>query len=108
MLVEKKEEKKFVMWNKFPSSARDLSFLIDRKHDFKNIKEVIEKYKPAALEDYTLTGLYDGKGIPQEKISILMSFKYRSPDKTLKNDEVNELHDSLVNKLVNDLSAIRR
>ncbi len=108
LLTEKKEEKNFKMWNKFPTATRDLSFLIDREHKFKNISETIEKYKPEDLEDFSLAGIYEGKGVPPEKISIFMNFRYRNADRTLTNDEVNELHDQLVNKLVEDLGIIRR
>ncbi|MCK5222181.1 MAG: hypothetical protein KAR14_11420, partial [Candidatus Aminicenantes bacterium] len=77
-------------------------------HKFEKISETIKKYKPEDLEDYSLAGLYEGKGVPPEKISIFMNFKYRNIDRTLTNDEVNELHDLLVNKLVEDLGIIRR
>ena len=108
VLTEKNEKKNFKMWNRFPTATRDLSFLIDREYKFEKISKTIKKYKPEDLEDYSLAGLYEGKGIPPEKISIFMNFKYRNSDRTLTNDEVNELHDLLVNKLVEDLGIIRR
>lgn len=108
VLIEKKEEKKFRVWNRFPTANRDLSFLIDRKYKFEKISETINKYKPEDLEDYSLAGLYEGKGVPPEKISIFMNFRYRNTDRTLTSDEVNELHDLLINKLVKDLGIVRR
>ena len=108
VMTEKRVEKNFAVWNRLPAATRDLSFLINRGNKFKFISEVIEKYRPDALEDYSLTDLYEGKGIPQDKISMLMNFRYRSIERTLTADEVNDLHDSLTEKLTDELEIIRR
>jgi len=108
VMTEKRVEKNFDIWNRLPAATRDLSFLINRKNKYESIAKVIEKYRPEALENYSLTDLYEGKGIPDDKISMLMNFRYRSSAKTLTTDEVNDLHESLTEKLNDDLGIIRR
>ncbi len=108
IMTGKKEEKNFRIWNRMPAATRDLSFLINREYLYNSIIEAIEKFRPADLEDYSLTSLYEGKGVPQDKISMLMNFRYRSIKKTLTTDEVNDLHDSLTSKLSDELGIIRR
>ncbi len=78
VMTEKRVEENFDIWNRLPAATRDLSFLINRENKFKSISKVIEKYRPKALEDYSLADLYEGKGIPHDKISMLMNFRYRS------------------------------
>ncbi len=108
ILNENFKERKFISWNIFPSAPRDFSFLIDKDTGYNKIKELIEMEKPEFLSDYSLVDLYEGKGIPENKISMLMSFKYRRPDRTLTNEEINGLHNSLTDMLVNNLGIIRR
>ncbi len=108
VMTEQRVEKNFDIWNRLPAATRDLSFLINRENKYESIGKVIEKYRPEALEDYSLTDLYEGKGIPDDKISMLMNFRYRSSERTLTTDEVNDLHNSLTKKLTDDLGIIRR
>jgi len=108
ILTAKKEEKDFRVWNRLPAATRDLSFLINRDIGFSSIRDAVEKFRPDELEDYSLTDLYEGKGIPGDKISMLMNFRYRSPEKTLTTEEVNDLHDTLTGKLTDELQIIRR
>ncbi|MEN8222581.1 MAG: phenylalanine--tRNA ligase subunit beta [Acidobacteriota bacterium] len=108
VMTEKRVEKNFKIWNRLPAATRDLSFLINRENKFSSIRKAIEKYRPEALEDYSLTDLYEGKGIPHDKISMLMNFRYRSSERTLTTEEVNDLHDSLTEKLTDELGVIRR
>jgi len=104
----KRVENKFKLWNKFPSAIRDLSFLSERDLSYNLIGEMIEKHKSIDLEEYSLTDLYEGKDIPKDKVSMLMNFRYRSTKRTLTNDEVNDLHNTLTEKLVKELGIIRR
>ena len=107
-LLEKLEEKAFVMWAKFPASKRDFSFLMDRNISYDKIDAVIEELSPCFLEDYNLSDLYDGENIPSGKISLSMSFSYRDPDRTLTNDEINETHNQFIQALVARLNLIQR
>lgn len=108
ILTAKREDKNFRVWNRLPAATRDLSFLFNRDTGFSSIREAVEKFRPHELEDYSLTDLYEGKGIPGNKISMLMNFRYRSPEKTLTTEEVNDLHDTLTGKLTDELHIVRR
>ncbi len=97
------KDEKFKMWNKFPYSTRDLSFIIDKNISYNNIEQFIKKEKIENLEHFDIVDIYEGEKIQKGKKSILMSFKYRSRQKTLTGEEVNELHNKLVNSLMSGL-----
>ncbi|MEN8154094.1 MAG: hypothetical protein ABFR75_08725, partial [Acidobacteriota bacterium] len=107
-IIEANEKKMFHHWNKFPHSQRDLSFFVDNTIKYTEIKKKIDEIKADILESYELVDIFKGKNIPDDKVSMLMSFKYRSSEKTLLNEDVNNTHTELVEKLVKDLKIIPR
>lgn len=107
-IFESLEIKKFNPWNKFPYSQRDLSFFIDKTIKYSTIKKKIDEIKITILESYELVDIFKGKNIPADKVSMLMSFKYRSSEKTLTNEDVNITHNELIEKLIRDLKIIPR
>ena len=44
-------------------------------------------------------GAYEGKGIPGDKRSVTLRFEYRADDRTLRDEEVDEIHWTLVKAL---------
>ncbi len=107
-LLECLKENPFQQWNKFPSSSRDFSFLIDKRLKFHQLETTIGELKPETLESYELTDQYEGKNIPGGKVSFSMSFTYRSPERTLVNDEVNEIHNGFIAELIQKLNLVQR
>lgn len=108
ILLQILKESHFVMWNKYPSTSRDFSFLIDRTIQYAQLENVIRELKPAALESWELIDLYDGKNIPPGQISFSMSFSYRGKDRTMVSDEVNAIHSDFIAQLIKKLNLIQR
>ena len=57
------------------------------------------------LEDVTLFDIYRGDQVPELKKSIAFSLTYRSEEKTLTDEEANEVHDKIVKKLKEEFGA---
>jgi len=98
----------FKMWNKFPFSKRDFSFLIDKNIEYYELESVIKELEPDTMEKYELFDLYEGNSIPESKISLSMAFYYRSKKRTLTNDEINDTHIKFIEKLIKRLDLIQR
>ncbi len=107
-LLQILKESRFAMWNKFPSTSRDFSFLIDRTVKYTQLETAIREIKPNTLESWELTDLYSGENIPPSQISFSMSFFYRGKDKTLVSDEVNATHNEFTAQLSKKLNLTRR
>jgi phenylalanyl-tRNA synthetase beta chain len=99
---------KLKKWNIFPSTKRDFSFFVDKNNSFESIKKVINDIKPDNLVNFELFDLYEGKGNPEGKVSMSMSFTYQDEFKTLENNEVNVIHKAFIEKMSDMLKLIQR
>ena len=91
--------------SQFPASFRDISLLvsIDKSNDevMKDISDAVKESadKDIILEKLRLFDIYEGKGIPEGFRSLAYSLSYRSHERTLKDFEVESVH----NKVREDL-----
>src|SRR5882724_2304155 len=76
---------------RFPSIVRDVSLLVDRKI---TIAELLHASREAKADHFIgahFVGAYEGAGIPDDKRSITLRFEYRADDRTLRDEEVDEI-----------------
>lgn len=85
---------------RFPSSMRDVAFLVDEDIAGGDILELIPQESEELLEKAAIFDVYTGQGIPDGMKSLALRFTYRSPDRTLTDNEVNVVHDRIVEKIV--------
>ncbi|NEZ47732.1 phenylalanine--tRNA ligase subunit beta [Clostridium niameyense] len=90
---------------KFPAVTRDLAVIVDEEVMVQEIENIIKNQGGNILESFTLFDVYTGKQIPEGKKSIAYSIIYRRIDKTLKDEEVNKVHNKIVRTLENRLGA---
>jgi phenylalanyl-tRNA synthetase beta chain len=84
---------------RFPSIVRDVSLLVNRKI---TIAELLKASREAKADHFIgahFVGAYEGAGIPDDKRSITLRFEYRADDRTLRDEEVDEIHWRLVEAL---------
>lgn len=90
---------------RFPSIVRDVSLLVDRKV---TVGELLSAARDAKAEHFIgaqFVGAYEGKGIADNKRSVTLRFEYRAADRTLRDEEVDEIHWPLVESLKAKFSA---
>ena len=84
---------------RFPSIVRDVSLLVDRRV---TVGELLSAARDAKAERFIgahFVGAYGGKGIADDKRSVTLRFEYRADDRTLRDEEVDEIHWPLVESL---------
>jgi phenylalanyl-tRNA synthetase beta chain len=101
-------ENRFQMWNRFPWSRRDFTFLMAKNVSYRELSAGIASLQPAVLERFELIDVYQGPSIPADKVSFSMAFTYRAADRTLTGDEVNGIHQEFVRNMVEQLHLIQR
>ncbi len=83
--------------SQFPASFRDISLLvsIDKSNDevMKDIRDSVSG--ELTLEKLRLFDVYQGKGIPEGYRSLAYSLSYRSHERTLKDEEVESVHNNV-------------
>ncbi len=90
---------------RFPSIVRDVSLLVDRTVSVANLMGAAQAEKPAYFIGATFVGTYEGEGIPDDKRSATLRFEYRADDRTLRDEEVDQVHWPLVQSLQKTFSA---
>ena len=103
-LLTERRKPEFTPASQFPASFRDISLLvsIDKSNDsvMKDIRECVKEISTElTLEKLRLFDIYEGKGIPEGFRSLAYSLSYRSHERTLTVEEVEEVHNKVREKL---------
>ena len=80
--------------SKFPEVNRDLSILIDDELKFEKIHKSIKQINQKLIKEITLFDVYEGKNLPKNKKSYGISFKIQNDEKTLSDNEIEEIMNS--------------
>jgi phenylalanyl-tRNA synthetase beta chain len=90
---------------RFPSSSRDVAFLIHRECEAGELLRLADESLEELLEKVQIFDVYEGENIPAGMKSLGLRFSYRCADRTLTDDEVNEVHARIVQKIVHRTGA---
>jgi phenylalanyl-tRNA synthetase beta chain len=90
---------------RFPSIVRDVSLLVDRKTTRATLMHAIADQRPAHFVRSDFVGMYEGEGIADDKRSVTFRLEYRADDRTLRDDEVDEIHWRVVEALKQQFNA---
>lgn len=107
-LVAAVPESCFRPWNRFPAARRDFTFLMAKSRRYQELCAAIGRLRPAVLESFELTDVFQGPAVPEDKVSFSMGFTYRAPERTLTGDEVNGVHAEFTARLAETLGLIQR
>lgn len=98
----------FTPISEFPSIVRDISLAVHEDVSFQKIQDLAFSLGNKILKSVTFTEQYLGDKIEKGSRGLVFSLKYQSSDKTLREDEVNAVHERIEKALVEDLGAVRR
>lgn len=102
------QPKKFHNISKFPSSERDLTFVLEEKVTVLEIYEIINGVKLGIRAKTEVVDIYRGKGLPDGKKSVSVRFIYQSPNRTLTDKEVDDDQTAIIKKIKDVLGGILR
>ncbi len=90
---------------RFPSIVRDVSLLVGRKLTATELIRAVSEQQPRHFVKTEFVGTYEGEGIPDDKRSITIRIEYRADDRTLRDDEVDEIHWPVIETLKQKFDA---
>lgn len=90
---------------KFPAIYRDITIIIARGIETQTVLEAVENIREGLVENLHLFDVFEGDPIAPGKKSVSFRITYRSSDKTLEDDDVNDLHKSITDKLLKAFDA---
>ncbi len=95
--------------SKYPAVERDISFIIDKGINLNNYYELVRDEAENLIEEVKLMDSYENdEKFGNDKKSYTFHIVYRSLEKTLTNDEVNEIHEQITEKTIKELKATIR
>ena len=82
-----------------------MTLLVSRDVNFAELVQAIDSEQIADYTGATLVGTYEGENIPENKRSVTLRMEYRSDERTLRDEEVEERHRGLIDSLLQKFSA---
>jgi phenylalanyl-tRNA synthetase beta chain len=93
---------------RYPSVVRDVSLLVGRRA---TLAEMLDRIRDERLEhcrDAKLVDVYEGAPLPEGKRSVTLRLEYRASERTLRDEEVEEMHARIVQALEDKFGAQQR
>ena len=108
LLTSVEEPSRYAPLPRFPSVVRDVSLLADRRaglrrHAPRRASLGIEECRGVALVD-----VYEGENLPEGKRSVTLRVEYRADDRTLRDEEADQMHARVVVALEQEFGATLR
>ena len=93
---------------RFPSIVRDISILVDEALPAAAVRGTIRSVAPDTLVSIVEFDRYQGKGVPEGRISLSVRLTFRASDRTLTDDEAQAATERIVEALRAAHNAERR
>ena len=108
LLEQKERPRRFRPVSPYPASRRDIAVTIDREQPAGEILDAVQKTGGEHLVELSLFDRYEGKGIPDGKVSVAFRLVFQRPDRTLTDAEVTKLTDRVIKMMTSRFSAEQR
>ena len=105
LLSKRVGKMKYKEISKFPNIKKDLSIVVDKKISAQEIGMKIKKLAGSLLESSEVFDIYTGTGIEEDKKSISFALTFGKGDRTLTDDEINEVMNKIIAGLEKDIKA---
>jgi phenylalanyl-tRNA synthetase beta chain len=93
---------------RYPLVVRDVSILVADTLSAETVRGTIRSAAPDTLIQVREFDRYQGKGIPDGKVSLSVRLTFQSPERTLTDDEVQAGMQRIIDALTRDLQAVQR
>jgi phenylalanyl-tRNA synthetase beta chain len=90
---------------RFPSVMRDVSLVADRRVSFEELRRAVVELNLEQVRRAVLVYVYEGERVPEGQRSVTLRLEYRADDRTLRDEEVDELHNRIVGTLEEKFGA---
>ena len=108
-LLEKKTGKmKYKEVSKYPSVKKDLAVVVDKNVTTEEIEKQIKKAAGSLMIGSQVFDIYTGDGIEKNKKSIAYSLEFGTNDRTLKDEEINEILEKIIASLEKQGAILRK
>ncbi len=103
-----KDEARVEPLPRYPSVTRDISILVDETLAADSVRTTIREAAPATLVQIREFDRYQGKGVPEGKVSLSLRLTFRASDRTLTDVETQTAMDAILAALKERHAAVQR
>jgi phenylalanyl-tRNA synthetase beta chain len=93
---------------KFPAVNRDLAIVIDKQVTYQQVQDVTAQLKIAELKSFGLFDIFESEKLGQDKKSYALNYTFQLQDRTLTDNETEDLMKKLSDAYKNKLNALIR
>jgi phenylalanyl-tRNA synthetase beta chain len=93
---------------RYPSVVRDVSILVNDSLSAETVRGTIRSAAPDTLIQVREFDRYQGKGIPDGKLSLSVRLTFQSPERTLTDEDVQTAMQRIIDALTRELQAVQR
>ena len=108
LLAKKVGKMKYKELSKYPSVKKDLAVIINKNVTAQEIATLIKKSAGSLLLNTEVFDVYTGKGIEENKKSLAYSLEFGTNDRTLTDEEINNIIDKIIANLEKNGAEIRK
>ena len=105
LLSKRTGKMKFKEISKYPEISKDLAIVVDKNISADEIAKLIKKAAGALLTKIDIFDVYEGVNIPKNKRSIAYSLSFGTMDRTLTDEEINNIMSKVIENLQNKIGA---
>lgn len=96
---------KYAELPKYPSMKRDLALIVDKNINFDQVQKIANSQKIDALKSFELFDIFESEKLGLDKKSLAVSFTFQLKDRTLTDEEVDQMMTTFSNKFKSELAA---
>ena len=93
---------------RYPAVLRDLAVVVPVSMQAAEVRAVIREVGQPLVEDAELFDVYTGAPLPEGQKNLAFALRYRSPERTLRDDEVQAAHARIVEEVQRRLGGTLR
>ena len=108
LLSKKVGKMKYKEISKFPSVKKDLAVVVDKNVASGDIAQIIKKAAGSLLLGTKVFDVYTGTGLEENKKSIAYSLEFGANDRTLTDEEINQVLEKIIANLEKQGASLRK
>ena len=85
---------------KYPSIEKDMAFILEKEIDVSEVIKTIKKASTNILQNIEVSDVYEGENVENNKKSVAFSLTFNGTDRTLTDEEVMQLFNKIIDKVV--------
>ncbi len=91
--------------SKYPSVRRDIALVLEKEHNYADIEALIRQQAGDFLESLVLFDVYQGENLGADKQSLALGLTFQNPERTLNDEEINEIINKCIKALEQQFNA---